>query len=327
VDADAQNLASFVTTYESTPRPRQPSLSFHLTIRTDDECLKILSVALGTRVRITGAPATWPAGAVTFVVEGIQHTIGIDSRIVEWMTSAPVGSSPAIADSFSRTNPSAFGSPDFGPDWTTNGAGVSVGSGVGIHTHSATGVAQETLIGAGIRDSEQRVSITVAAVAATQTINVRIVARHYDSSNYWLLKMEFATDGTVDLLLNKVLADTSTFPAGGQAFDVDTYSAGSVVHAKFRVAGDTFSAKAWSGVLAAEPSSWDFTYTEAASGIPNGSVGLVSDLAVGNTNTLPFLVTFDDYQVTTGTNPQGVPGPWFRWDESYWDGPDDVRPF
>jgi len=112
VSADPKNLASFVTTYESTPRPRQPSLSFHLTIRTDDECLKILSVALGTRVCITDAPATWPAGAVSFVVEGINHTVGIDVRLVEWMTSAPIGSVAGTPGPWFRWDESYWDGPD-----------------------------------------------------------------------------------------------------------------------------------------------------------------------------------------------------------------------
>lgn len=91
VDADPANLATHLTTYYSTPRPHQPVVRLSLLRRTEAECLLILSVSLARRVRITDAPATWPAGAVSFVVEGIRHVITPERRDVEWTTSAPIG--------------------------------------------------------------------------------------------------------------------------------------------------------------------------------------------------------------------------------------------
>lgn len=114
-DADPQNLADFLTTYQAVPRPRQPTIRFNLLRRTDDECLTILQVELAQRVVITGAPDTWPAGARSFVVEGIRHTIAVDNRIVEWMTSAPIGATAGTPGPWVRMDGSYFDGTDAVP--------------------------------------------------------------------------------------------------------------------------------------------------------------------------------------------------------------------
>lgn len=90
-DADPGNLAEFLTSYQSTPRPRQPALTFDLTGLEDDEVLTILSVQLGQRAVIVDAPAAVPAGARSFTVEGIAHRLGVTERLVTWQTAATIG--------------------------------------------------------------------------------------------------------------------------------------------------------------------------------------------------------------------------------------------
>ncbi len=111
VDVDALNLATFLTTWQSTPRPRQPSLTFNLLARTDSECLVILGVQLAQRVRITGAPVGTPTGALNFVVQGISHRLAVDDRTVSWATAALVGtptSGPTTPGPWFRWGSSSF---------------------------------------------------------------------------------------------------------------------------------------------------------------------------------------------------------------------------
>lgn len=115
VDADASNLAAHQTTFYATPRPRQPTVRLNLLRRTDDECLRILGVALAMRVRITNPPTSWPAGAVAFVVEGIKHVIAPDERTVEWTTSAPVGSVAGTPGPWFRWDSSSWDGIDLRP--------------------------------------------------------------------------------------------------------------------------------------------------------------------------------------------------------------------
>lgn len=115
VDADTIDLAHHLVTFYSTPRPRQPVVRLNLLRREDEECLRILGVTIASRVRITGAPAEWPAGAVSFVVEGISHTIGAEERVVEWMTSAPIGSVAGTPGPWFRWDSSSWGGSDIRP--------------------------------------------------------------------------------------------------------------------------------------------------------------------------------------------------------------------
>lgn len=115
VDADARNLAEHLTTYYDTPRPRQPVLLFNLFSRTEVECQLLLSVGLARRVRIIHTPVTFPPGAANFVVEGVQHTIAVDQRLIAWATSAVVGTATTEPGPWFRRGTSARGGSDLRP--------------------------------------------------------------------------------------------------------------------------------------------------------------------------------------------------------------------
>lgn len=115
VDADAANLAAMLTTYQATPRPRQPTLTLNLLARTDAECLVILGVTQTQRVRITGAPAGTPPGALNFVVEGIAHSMAVDQRLVIWATAALIGTTTAAPGPWYRRDSSIRGGTDIRP--------------------------------------------------------------------------------------------------------------------------------------------------------------------------------------------------------------------
>lgn len=116
---DAQSLATWVVDYYATdpddvPRARFPALLVRLTGRTQPEMHRVLSVGIGTRIRITGAPATWPEGATEQVVEGIRHELS-EARDVGWTTAPVVGSSPGVAGPWFRYDVSAWNGADVIP--------------------------------------------------------------------------------------------------------------------------------------------------------------------------------------------------------------------
>jgi len=115
VDADAQNLATFLVSYEAVPRPRQPTLVLNLLARTDAECLIILGVQLAQRVTITGAPAGTPPGALNFTVEGISHVLAVDQRTVTWATAALIGATTTAPGPWFRLGSSLLGGTDAVP--------------------------------------------------------------------------------------------------------------------------------------------------------------------------------------------------------------------
>lgn len=114
-DADAGNLATMLTTYRAVPRPRQPTLTFHLLARTDAEALLLLGVTLAQRIRITGAPAGTPPGAVNFTVEGIAHRAAVDVRDLTWATAALIGATTTEPGPWFRIGSSALGGTDVMP--------------------------------------------------------------------------------------------------------------------------------------------------------------------------------------------------------------------
>jgi len=114
-DADQQNLATFLTTYQATPRPRQPLLTLNLFSRTEAESSLILAVGLAARIRIIGAPTATPPGALNFTVQGIRHSMGVEARTVTWATAALIGTTTTAPGPWFRLGSSVLGGSDLVP--------------------------------------------------------------------------------------------------------------------------------------------------------------------------------------------------------------------
>lgn len=115
VDADVQNFADFLTGYQSVPRPRQPTMTFDLVHLDDAAILTILGVQLGQRCVLVGSPSRTPAGARSFVVEGIAHEFSVATRLVIWQTSAPIGTVAGTPGPWFRWGSSYWSGPDLRP--------------------------------------------------------------------------------------------------------------------------------------------------------------------------------------------------------------------
>lgn len=113
VTHDPAALAGFMVAVHANDPPRQriPALSLMLNNRTVDECQTILTRAIGDRISITGAPATWPEGTTSLVIEGIRHEIGVDARYVAWVTTPVVGDDPGEPGPWFRLDESFLDGP------------------------------------------------------------------------------------------------------------------------------------------------------------------------------------------------------------------------
>lgn len=114
-DADPSNLAHWAVTYNATPRMTSPLLRMDLLYRTDAERLLVLGVARNKRIKLTGLPTEWPTGADTLIVRGISHTIALDRRVVEWVTSPVVGAAAGIPGPWFRWGSSSWSGSDIRP--------------------------------------------------------------------------------------------------------------------------------------------------------------------------------------------------------------------
>lgn len=115
VDADTANLAHFTVTYNADPRMRSPYLSINLLYRSDDEKAYLLGIGRNRRIRITGLPDEWPAGADTLVIRGIQHSATTLGRQLIWITGPVIGTTPGVAGPWFRTGTSSLGGSDIRP--------------------------------------------------------------------------------------------------------------------------------------------------------------------------------------------------------------------
>lgn len=116
-DADANNLATHLTAGYADPRMRCPQLTINLLMPrlTTADLWTLLGVTIGDRIEITGAPATWPEGSTSLVIEGIQHSIGIEERLVTWNTSSVIGVVPGTPGPWFRADTSRLDGTDKTP--------------------------------------------------------------------------------------------------------------------------------------------------------------------------------------------------------------------
>lgn len=114
-DVDAMNLAHFMTTYYDTARTRIASVALILNARTVTEIWTILGVGVGDRFTLTDPPASWPTGATSLVVEGVQHASDGDQRVVVWSTSPLIGETVGSVGPFFRVGTSVLGGTDLLP--------------------------------------------------------------------------------------------------------------------------------------------------------------------------------------------------------------------
>lgn len=112
-DADPANLAQWTVDYRSPLRMKQPELALvDLTARTRAERARVLRVRQGIRVVVTDAPATWPEGSHSLLVEGVRHVGHSHSRLVVWRTSAIPGTTPGEPGPWLRYGSSFWNSAD-----------------------------------------------------------------------------------------------------------------------------------------------------------------------------------------------------------------------
>ena len=113
VNADADTLAAYLSSNYSDFRMRCPSLTVNLLNAQlqPTDVQKLLAVKIGDRIVIPDAPATWPQGNNTLIVEGIAKQVLIDRcRYVTFNTSPVVGTNPGTPGPYFRWGSSTWGS-------------------------------------------------------------------------------------------------------------------------------------------------------------------------------------------------------------------------
>lgn len=242
--------------------------------------------------------ASWPIACIP----GRQYTSSAYVRQDAASTQVIAVEQTIVADQFQYrsssstwTNAEGPGTP--GPAWTHNGGvngDYTVANGSGLISISAVNSVRLCVIGANVLDGT--VDVTIPAPSSMPTgapITKGLVARYVDASNYYRALVQFNTDATITLLIvRRAGAVNTTLTTLNTSL---TYQPGDEFRAELDFDGPILSARIWSTSRA--PSNiWSTgDVTDAAPIIAAGAVGTIAFLNSGNTNTLPHVVSFDDF--------------------------------
>lgn len=208
-----------------------------------------------------------------------------------------------VWDTFSHDETDSWGNTETTSStlaWTTSGGAASdfdIASGVGTISNGSVNVNRFAVAGSGFGDVEVTLSVTVPVVAAGDPINLYALTRVVDTSNYYSFRAVFATDGTVDLIMGRVIAGSGT--SLGTASDIATYAAGTTLKMRFQAystnLGTSLKGRAWLSTED-EPDEWDIdNVTDNTNELLLGGVGMRASLSVANSNTLPVVLSIDDF--------------------------------
>jgi hypothetical protein len=224
-------------------------------------------------------------------------------------------------DTFARTVSNGLGTADSGQAWTplSPASAWSVGSGHGTCSISAVNSIRRILFGATLLDCEQRISLTPSLALTGGSLVWRTIFRYQDSSNYYCMSVELDRNTgsglTVTCKIRRLQGASEQELVVASPVPGLLYTAGQPVHMRAGIAGQTLGVKAWVGTLADEPAGWSCEIVDYAHTVP-GLVGQEVYLAFGNTNTLPYTVQLDDYQLDVDLAGGYVPAWVPRWDKS-----------
>lgn len=190
-----------------------------------------------------------------------------------------------------------WGTSTSGDAWTTSGGSASnyfVSDGEGIVELTSVNSSRRCLVGPNWLDVDVQCSVQVPVVALTDSIDPGILARYTSSSDYYLGTLHFHNDATVDVRIRKVVGGVFT-TIGISDLIPGTYGPGSRYWMRFYCKGSDLRAKGWA-VGTTEPETWNITAVDTDLTDP-GDVGVRSNLQINNTNTLPVMLAYDDFEV------------------------------
>jgi hypothetical protein len=202
-------------------------------------------------------------------------------------------------DPFDRTASNGWGTePKSGVSYVTSGGAASdhaVAGGVATQSHSSINVERIALLNIGKSDCTVVFDFTSPVMPTGGSFRVRVVGRAQDSSNLYFTQLELGTDGIARLGLQRRVAGANATVVAN--ITLGTYLVTDQWRITFSVIGPTLKAYAQSLTrpsLFGQVEGPDTTFTSGT------NIGVATVLAVGNTNTLPVVFSWDN-QVGRGS--------------------------
>ena len=219
--------------------------------------------------------------------------------------------SQTVYDNYTRSAASGWGTSTSGHAWTSTLSGGAIAANVSVNGTQGqvainTTASRYLLTLPGIyTDTYQEVDVAVP-LYVTQTSSVEfaegasttgevysiLVSRSADDNNQYRLYAAFQANGYITLYLTELLASVETYL--DTEVDVIRYEPGRPLRMALDTEGDTIRGKIWDPSAGSPPDAWSVT-SSLATKLFNGQCGIRVSISSGNSNTLPFTPTFDNY--------------------------------
>ncbi|WP_394552262.1 PKD domain-containing protein [Agromyces sp. MMS24-JH15] len=299
-----------------TAKTYSPKLGLY---ETDADSAFTLPFTLGTQVPAPFTSIATVSAASGAVAQsawtGLQPDTAYEWRAVVSDGASSTTSSPwtvrtppqvqSIDDTFTRTLATGWGRADTGQDWTLSTAASS---------YSIDGARGKVTVPPGSGRAARLASVVAGDVAITSDVQVTPVPSgsgtyvsylsRLNGSNSYRAKLQFSPNGTITLILTRVVGGTETSLAAQRL--AGTFTAGQSVRVAFETSGSsptTVRAKAWPAA-SAEPSAWLLSATDATAGL-QAAAAVGVDLYQSSSALSTATVAFERFTAT----PLGVTPP------------------
>lgn len=227
--------------------------------------------------------------AIRTAITSSDTTITIDPNRYRWTTLL-------LKDTFTRSASSSWGTPDLGGAWALDvgtAADFSVNGSVGIQSHSSVGANHSQIISSGTPDHDAVIHFNLPAAPTGGGGQVIVVVRPRwtDANNHYEVRATVNTGGAITTELRKRVGGSPASLATGPNF---TLSTSAWYAMRISCIGTTIRAKIWD-TSGTEPD-WQLAVTDT--GLTTGNLISILSVTVSITNTLPYLVNFDNFAVS-----------------------------
>jgi hypothetical protein len=216
--------------------------------------------------------------------------------------NTPVRVSVRLAkDTFTRTVSSGWGSADTGQAWTVGGAGGSVlasdhnvAAGVGTQSVPAVSAYRYGVLTTAVYldvDVQVDVSLSFTSVTGGNLEPANIMLRWQSTTVFYLVRLTIAPGGNIQISL--IYADGTVIAAAVNTGL--THASSQTIRVRAQCVGNTLKAKAWAAT-GNEPYGWQVS-AHTTTVTTSGAVGVRSGVATGNSNTLPIVFSYDNFQL------------------------------
>lgn len=212
-----------------------------------------------------------------------------------------------LGDIFARSVSNGWGTANSGQSWTTSGgAAADYSVATGGQVSVATLTTREVTAPIVTADCTLRTSFFFNAVPAGDNLDVLLMLRRVDASNWYAARVRIAAGGAMTLSIRRVLggvdSQLATYTTGL------TYVSNTPYTLEFSVVGSTLKAKIWPSAATAREPDFQATATDTSFAAPGlGGIRITPGAALSNPLPITFSFTYFTstpqlFTVTRSTN-------------------------